>query len=193
MLGLASLGIYAAGDEASRAWIWQPSEHWQAPWRWWTAPLVHWSLWHLLANLGACAVTVAWGLAARAQATQAMAWAVSWPMSMALLISDPNPLPYAGLSIVLHAGVVVVCWQLMGSPRTRLRWIGAAMLVAVGIKLILEVPLLGAPSPPPLPGGSGQVLAAHAHACGAAAGLLSALLIDGIIALMRMRTRVAQG
>ena len=164
-------------------------------WTWWTAALVHLSGWHLIANLLAAAAVAAWGWVAGCGTRATLAWLLAWPLAQALLITDPGSLwRYAGLSATLHAGVAIGCWHLIMHRRGAARAVGAAVLAAVGIKLMLEMPALRAwwqgvavaeLQPSPLAGAPGHILAGHAHGCGVAAGLIMALLLDGIMALRR--------
>ncbi len=159
---------------------------------------MHLSSAHLEANLWACAVVAAWGWAARLGPSQALAWLMAWPLSQALLVTDPGTLQrYAGLSATLHAGAAIGCWHLLWHTQGARRAVGAAVSVAIGIKLMLEVPVLqalwsgagpGRWTAEPLPQAPGHVVAGHAHGCGVLAGVLAAALVDGIIAVTRARS-----
>ena len=107
-------GAAPASAPLAREFDWQPALGLGEPWRLWTCAWVHWSSAHLLVNvLGA--VVVAWvGWRARLPRAGAFAWFLAWPLTqmlMAALGADRvgAAMPhYAGLSGVLHAGVVVL-------------------------------------------------------------------------------------
>lgn len=159
---------------------WQPSLAWRAPWRWWTAALVHLSWFHLLANLAGIAVVALLGAVARLPARSALAWGIAWPLTHLGLLARPDLTHYAGLSGVLHAAVAIAAWHLLRHARGTERAIGG--LIAAG--LLLKV-LIEAPWGPPLrhPADWDIAIAPFAHATGAAAGLLCAIALD------RRRTR----
>lgn len=193
---LVALSVAASvllGDpNAASRWMWHAYEPWE-PLRWWTAAVVHHGPWHLAANVGAAAAVAAWGWAARVGSRDAAAWLVSWPLSQALLVTDPGSLAdYAGLSATLHAGVAIGCWHLTVHRRGAAQAVGLAVGVAVLLKLLLESPwfLAAGQGVPvhevvsaPLPGAPGHVVAGHAHACGVAAGLIASAVLDGMMTL----------
>lgn len=198
VLALSSLtaaALLGTGSAAGAvAWSWHaasPAE----PWAWWSAALVHRSGAHLAANLGAAAAVAAWGWSARVGPDAAVAWFLAWPLSQALLITDPGSLrSYAGLSATLHAGVAIGCWHLLRHRTGPARWVGAAVSAALAIKTTWELPAFQAwvqgmavtdLVAPGLPGAPGHVVAGHAHACGVAAGLLVSWARDGIMAARR--------
>lgn len=200
-LGLAvasSLAWGWMGAQGSVMWGWTASFRADASqaWRWWSAALVHVNSAHLQANLWAAAVVGAWGWTARVGSAQALAWLLAWPLAQALLFTDTGSLArYAGLSATLHAGAAIVCWHLLWHSRGAHRAVGAAVAVAILVKLWLEVPALqqltaggtGSAMPPaePLPDAPGHVVAGHAHGCGVLAGVAAAALMDGIIGVCR--------
>lgn len=165
-LGLAALTLSAAPREALD---WQPGLAATQPWRFWTAGWVHLTPAHLVANLAGCAVVGAFGVAARASVASVVAWAVAWPMGHAALAALPQLQHYAGLSGVLHAGVVVAALPLLWRGAGRQRWIGAAVLAGLAIKLVLERPWSSAVQQVP---GWDFPVAGAAHLSGALAGLL---------------------
>lgn len=179
---LSLLTALAPGLDTT-AWTWDAAQPLAAT-RWWTAALVHHGPWHLGANLGAAAAVAAWGWAARVRPIHAGAWLLAWPLSQALLITDPGSLSrYAGLSATLHAGVAIGCWHLLVNRTGGARVVGALVSTAVLIKLALEAPALqawwagvevGQWPAAALPGAAGHVVAGHAHLCGVVAGLASA-------------------
>ena len=205
LLAAGSAGAWWIMDaQGAASWGWYAEPHPLAldRWRWWTAALVHVNSSHLQANLWAALVTAAWGWAARAGATQALAWLLAWPLSTALLATDPGSMSrYVGLSATLHAGAVIVCGHLVMQARGARRAVGAVVAVAIAIKLALEVPWLQAwwqggsalgQVLSPLPDAPGHVRAGHAHGCGVVAGLVAAVLVDGIMALSRRRLWTAR-
>lgn len=169
-LGLAALALWGAPREALD---WQPGLAASQPWRLWTAGLVHLTPGHLLANLAGCAVVGAFGMAARASVASAVAWAMAWPIGHAALAALPQLQHYAGLSGVLHAGVVVAALPLLWREAGRPRWIGAAVLAGLALKLLFE---RGWSSPIQHVPGWDFPIAGAAHLTGAAAGLVCALL-----------------
>ena len=170
---------------------WEPARAWREPWRWWTAGFVHHGWTHLALNLAACAVTGLYGQrAARACAgTEAEAarlawrwagcWLLAWPLTHLGLLAWPQLASlayYGGLSGVLHAAVGVVCVGLLVNGRTRgPRFVGACVLAGLAAKIVLEEPL--GPGVRPVPGWEVGVVPL-AHATGALAGLLVALLAE---------------
>lgn len=195
-LALLASGVWwRLGPAEAWAWYAHPPHPRPPVLTWWTAALVHFSAWHLVANLWAAAAVAAWGQLAGCRARAAGAWLLAWPLSQALLVTDPGSLwRYAGLSATLHAGVAIGCWQLIVHRRGAARAVGLAVLAAVALKLMLEMPGLQAlwqqrpvaeiPSTA-LSGVPGHVLAGHAHGCGVLAGLIAAALLDGIMAWRR--------
>lgn len=121
-------------------WDWQPALALAQPWRAVTAAWVHWSEQHLGANLLAAAVVGAYGWTAQLPRQQAWAWAAAWPLTHLGLLARPELLHYGGLSGVLHAGVAIVCLQLLARARGRRRWIGAGVALGLVIKLVSEKP-----------------------------------------------------
>lgn len=173
-------------------WLqWEPARAWREPWRWWTAGFVHHGWAHLLVNLAACAVTGLFGhraaqacaphAAAQARLAQrwAACWLLAWPLTHLGLLAWPQLAPlahYGGLSGVLHAGVGVVCVGLLvNGSRPWPRFVGACVLAALAAKIALEEPL--GPGVRAVPGWEVGVVPL-AHACGALAGLLVALLAE---------------
>jgi rhomboid family GlyGly-CTERM serine protease len=146
-LGLAlCLGVGAAvaalAADASH-WDWQPARAWAEPWRWWTAALVHLSTKHLLANAAGLALVALLGWRAGVARADALAWAAAWPLTQLLLLAQPGLGHYAGLSGVLHAGVVIVAVRLARGEPGPQRTLGAALLAGVALKLLLEEPWQG--------------------------------------------------
>ena len=161
---LATLAPVAARD-------WQPTLAWREPWRAWTAAFVHYSALHLAANAAGLLLVAALGVAARVPPRLALAWFVAWPLTQLGLLVQPALLHYGGLSGVLHAGVAVAALHLAWRGRGGERWIGAALLGGLALKVSSEAPW-GAPLRHPA--GWDIAVAPAAHACGLAAGLLCA-------------------
>lgn len=162
---------------APSPWLdWQPARWPAEPWRAFSAALVHWSLFHLLANLLGAAVVAALGLAARLPRAATLAWAAAWPLTHLGLLLQPALAHYGGLSGVLHAGVAVAALWLVVQAGGRRRVLGGAIGAGLVVKLLLEAPW-GPPLRPAqglLQGGWDIATAPLAHATGAAAGLLCA-------------------
>lgn len=176
---LAVAALLGAGALAGQvlpreALSWQAAHPFDQPWRWWTAAFVHWSRWHLVANLAGLALVAALGLRAGLPTRAALAWLFAWPFTHLGLLFQPDLAQYGGLSGVLHAGVVIAAWHLLRQHTGRPRAIGVALLAGVGLKLLLEAPWGPALRHPP---DWDIAIAPLAHATGAAAGLLFALLL----------------
>jgi rhomboid family GlyGly-CTERM serine protease len=161
---------------------WQPAHALDQPWRLWSAAFVHWTPWHLAANLLGCAVLAAFGMAARVPTRATGAWLVAWPLSHAALTLQPALTTYGGLSGVLHAGVAVAAWHLLRHDTGSRRAIGAAVMAGLAAKLLLEKPW-GAPTQNIA--GWDFPVAPLAHATGAIAGLVCAVLADALTSARR--------
>lgn len=159
---------------SAETWNWQPGLAATQPWRWFSAAWVHLSATHLAVNLAGLAVVSWLGVRASATRADALAWATAWPLTHLALLAQPALQRYAGLSGVLHAGVVVVALRLWRSSTPRERALGIAVLAGLAIKLLLEEPWLGALRR------NAQwdfAVAPGAHLAGALAGGLCALLL----------------
>lgn len=177
---LAAAGSLAAWFLPAAALDWQPARAAAEPWRALTAAFVHWSPLHLGANLAGTAVVAAFGRAAALPPRAALAWAAAWPATQLALLAQPALAHYGGLSGVLHAGVAVAAVHLLARPG-RARWIGAAVLAGMALKLLLERPWAGPLAHPP---GWDIAVAPLAHAAGAVAGATA-----GALSVWTMRTR----
>jgi rhomboid family GlyGly-CTERM serine protease len=164
---------------APRAMLdWQPARAFDEPWRVWSAAFVHWTPWHLGANLLGCAVVAAFGVAARVPVRAAVAWLVAWPLSHAALALQPALTHYGGLSGVLHAGVAIAAWHLLRHDSGTRRAIGIAVMAGLAVKLLLEEPW-GAPTQQVA--GWDFAVAPLAHASGAIAGIVCAAIGDAVM------------
>ncbi len=162
---------------------WQPAQAWAQPWRAWSAAFVHWSPMHLLANLAGCLVLATLGHAARLPWPWALAWGLAWPLAQWGLLLRPELARFGGLSGVLHAGVAVAAVALLLTARGRARAIGAAVAVGLLAKILLEQPW----GPVLREGGGWDIAVAPlAHATGALAGALTALLVALCMAVWRL-------
>lgn len=161
---------------------WQPALAATQPWRAFTAAFVHYSALHLFANLAGGALVAALGLAARMPWAGALAWLGAWPMTHAALLLQPSLRHYGGLSGVWHAGVAVVSVHLLWRGPPRARWVGAGLLTGLFAKVLTEEPWAG-----PLRHVSGWdiAIAPLAHATGAAAGLVCALVAEVLMSAPR--------
>nr|WP_297352736.1 rhombosortase [uncultured Caldimonas sp.] len=142
-------------------------------WRWWSPVGVHFTTLHLAANLAGLALLAWLGGAARLPLGATLAWLAAWPATHALLAYADGLHRYAGLSGVLHAGVVVAGVFLCREPTPRRRWIGACLLAGVALKVMFEAPWDAALQTDT---DWGFPVAVAAHASGALAGLLAAVL-----------------
>ena len=168
-----AVGALAAWPIPTTLLDWQPLLSTTSPWRALTAPFVHFSLQHLLANLAGCAVLALFGGAARLPNRAALAWALAWPLTQLGLLIEPALLHFGGLSGVLHAGVAVGVVELL-SRQGRDRWIGLGIGIGLLIKLALEHPL-----GPPTQHVEGWdiAIAPLSHLTGALSGVFCALLL----------------
>lgn len=167
---------------------WQPALAWAEPWRALTGAFVHWNVAHLGTNLLGTALVAALGSMARLPAPATLAWVAAWPLTQATLYMQPAIVHYGGLSGVLHAGVAVATLWLLVCEQGRRRALGAAIGVALLVKLLLEEPW-GLPLRPAVNagiGGTEMAVAPLAHAAGAVAGLVCAA-VALVLALGRVR------
>jgi len=147
---------------------WQPALAASQPWRAVTAAFVHWTPIHLGANLAGCAVLALLGWRAGLGRREALAAVVALPLTQLGLLLRPGLQHYAGLSGELHALAAVAALTLV-TRRGRDRFIGAALVVGLVLKLALEHPL--GPVLRDTPGFDFPV-APFAHLTGAVAGAL---------------------
>ncbi len=175
---LLACGALLAHNRASHAIDWQPLLAWSQPWRWWSAAWVHLSDMHLHANLAGTALVAMLGVASDVPSRAAMAWLVAWPLTHLGLLTIPALAHYGGLSGVLHAGVAVVALQLLIEGPRRRRWLGAALLGGLALKLIAEAPWEDVVQPAR---GLDIATVPLAHVSGAVSGLIACLLLLGIV------------
>lgn len=175
MLAFASIALRGTADPLLD---WQPSLALEAPWRWWSAAFVHYSNLHLLANLAGVALVGALGFVSRVPTRVAVAWCVAWPSTQLGLLLEPELTHYGGLSGVLHAGVALVAVNLIAEGTRAQRWLGAAIIVAMIAKVMLEAPWAG-----PLQHRAGWdiAIAPLAHATGLVAGLAIGLVTEFLL------------
>ena len=150
---------------------WQPALAFSQPWRAFSAVGVHYSPIHLLGNLAGAALAGLFGVVARVPTRLAWAWLAAWPLTQLGLLARPELAHYGGLSGVLHAGVAAVVASLLVTGRRAQRWIGAAVLLGLGAKLLSEAPWGAALRHP---AGWDIAVAPLAHATGTLAGALCA-------------------
>jgi rhomboid family GlyGly-CTERM serine protease len=182
MSALLAAGAAGAWFAPSAALDWQPPLAAAEPWRWWSAAFVHWSEWHLIANLAALAVLAWLGSVVRAPLLLTLAWLASWPMLHLSLLLQPQLAHYGGLSGMLHAGVAVLAVFIARHGAPRQRTIGALLLAGLILKILLEQPWA---EPLARSGGSDIAVAPMAHATGAAWGALACALALGTARLRR--------
>ena len=192
-LGSAIVAAVPSAVALSTAFDWQPVLVWREPWRAWSAAFVHYSALHLAANACGLVLVAALGWTVRAPPRLALAWLAAWPLTQLGLLAQPALLHYGGLSGVLHAGVAVAALHLVWRGARSERWIGAALLGGLALKVLSEAPW-GAPlrHPP----GWDIAVAPAAHACGLVAGVLCAVAVEIACGLLRdssVRTRVVSG
>lgn len=139
---------------------------------------------HLAANLAGAALVGLLGRIAQVPTRTVVAWLVAIPLTQLGLLARPDLLHYGGLSGVLHAGVACVSWQLIVDGRGARRTIGALTLAGVVVKVASEAPWGPALRHPP---GWDIATAPFSHTSGLVAGLLAAMLCDGVSRLMTRR------
>lgn len=180
LCALAAAGALLAWPLPTASLDWQPTLFTTSPWRAFSAPLIHFSLQHLLANLAGCAVLAAFGWAARLPPRAALAWALAWPLTQLGLLIEPALLHFGGLSGVLHAAVAVGVVELL-TRHGRDRRIGQALALGLAVKLWTEQPL-GAPLQ--RVAGWDIAIAPLSHLTGAVAGVVAgAFFALGALAL----------
>lgn len=148
---------------------WQPALVASQPWRVLTAALVHWTPIHLGANLAGCAVLALLGWRGGLGQREALAALIALPPTQLGLLLRPELQHYAGLSGALHALAAIAALTLF-TRRSRDRFIGAALVVGLVVKLSIEHPL--GPVLRDTPGFDFPV-APFAHLTGAIAGALA--------------------
>jgi rhomboid family GlyGly-CTERM serine protease len=156
---------------------WQPGLARSQPWRAITAVAVHYSGMHLGANLVGALWVALLGWVAKVPARMVWAWLVAWPLTQWGLLIKPELLHYGGLSGVLHAGVAVVALHLMLAGQRAQRWVSAAILLGVAIKVLGEAPWGAVLQHKP---GWDIAVAPIAHATGLVSGLLAAAVAHGL-------------
>lgn len=172
MLAPALLLAASGGAATEPALDWRPALAASQPWRLWSAAWVHLNDTHLAVNAAGAVLVAALGVAARLPLRASFAWALAWPLTHALLALRPVE-SYGGLSGVLHAGVAVAAVWLVRTGTGRPRLIGVALLLGLVVKTVLEAPWRDAL---PFSPGLGITTVPFAHAAGAIAGTLAALL-----------------
>lgn len=173
-LALAFGAVLAVGVPATLL-DWQPALAWREPWRAWSAAFVHYSALHLAANACGLALVAALGAAMYAPRRLALAWLAAWPLTQLGLLLQPALLHYGGLSGVLHAGVAVAALHLAWRGARGERWIGAALLCGLTLKVLSEAPWGAALRHPT---GWDIAVAPAAHAWGLVAGVLCAVVVE---------------
>ena len=153
--------------------IWNSQNWLQTPWVLWTAPLVHPSWAHGLANLLALVLLCALAYQDRVLKTWGIGIFVLWPLSTLSLVALPyfgiTLTHYAGLSGLLHGAAVWLGYLLL----CRSRWVGVTLLLGITAKLLSEQAWT-----PPVRWTDdwGFHVAQIAHLMGALTGLLVVLL-----------------
>lgn len=166
--GLAALCLLA-WPLPREALDWQPALVAPEPWRAVTAAFVHWTPIHLGANLAGCAVLAWLGWRGGLGQRDALAGLIALPLTQLGLLLRPELQHYAGLSGELHALAAIAALTLF-TRRSRDRFIGAALVVGLAIKLALEQPLGAVLRETP---GFDFPVAPFAHLTGALSGALA--------------------
>lgn len=152
---------------------WQPGLAFTQPWRALSAVAVHYNGIHLAGAVAGTLLTGALGFAANVPERLVWAWLAAWPLTHFSLLIKPELLHYGGVSGVVHAGVAAVIVFLLVQKNRPQRLIGALMLVGILIKVLGETPWGPALRHPE---GWGIAVAPIAHATGAVAGAVCALV-----------------
>jgi rhomboid family GlyGly-CTERM serine protease len=179
--GLACAALIAPALPTSTI-DWQPGLVALQPWRCWSAAFVHWSAFHLAANLVGCVLVGALGVVGECGMRSTWAWLLAWPLTQIGLLLQPALLHYGGLSGVLHAGVAVAATDLLVRDQGRRRWIAGLLLAGLATKIVLEAPWL---APLRRVEGWDIAIAPMAHASGVVAGVSCLLAVVG---MQRWRT-----
>ena len=153
---------------------WQPALAFRQPWRAFTAVFVHYSVAHLIGNLAGVALAGVFGVVARVSSRMAWAWLAAWPLTHWGLLVKPDLAHYGGLSGVVHAGVAIVIAYVLATGTRAQRLVGTAVLAGFCGKLLSESPWGAALR---YPAGWDIAVAPIAHATGALAGALCAVLM----------------
>jgi rhomboid family GlyGly-CTERM serine protease len=149
---------------------WQPALAFTEPWRAWTAAFVHLSTMHVVGNFTGLALTAAFGWVSRVPPRAALAWFLAWPLThWGLGLATPDLLHYAGLSGVVHAGVIIVIVHLLVHGERGPRLVAATVLAGLVTKIATETPWRGAVQQFE---GWDIGIAPMAHVTGVASGLL---------------------
>lgn len=181
-LSAAAAATFASGLAAALQW--QPDLAGREPWRAWTAAAVHYSAYHLLANLAGAALVAALGVVARLDRSAAIAWFFAWPLTHWGLLLRPDLVAYGGLSGVLHAGVAVAALRLLIDGERHQRWVGAAIALGLVLKVVSESPAGDALQ---RFAGADVAVAPFAHATGTVAGLGCAVAVRLVSAWLARR------
>ena len=169
---LLALGSALARGRGNAGIDWQPGLWPREPWRAVSAAFVHYSTLHLLGNAVGLALVTALGAVARAPGRVALAWLAAWPLTQIGLLWEPALAHYGGLSGVVHAGLAIICVHLVFAGH---RWLGAAIFAMLLAKVVSESPWA---SPLRYPAGWDIAIAPLAHATGAIAGTVCAVLSE---------------
>ncbi|WP_051237206.1 rhomboid family intramembrane serine protease [Ottowia thiooxydans] len=165
----------AKGIASPQHLAWRPDLWLTAPWTLWTAPLEHFVLPHAIANTLALASLAVLGSLVSAQARDALALILAWPLSTLGLLLWPEVGGYYGLSGVVHAAAAVLTIRALASPTT-LR-IGQWMAIGLLFKLALE---RGWSMPIGFESSWGFNVVFAAHLTGAVAGATMALIVQAM-------------
>lgn len=171
---------FAAGLVEPQKLVWR-TEDWRAqPWTLWTAPLVHFSLPHALANMLALAALGALGTLLPARTRDALALLLAWPLSTQALLLWPQVDGYYGLSSLAHAAAAILAIRALTTPASHRigQWLGIGLL----IKLALE---RGWETPVGFDNSWGFNIVFAAHLTGAAAGMAMALIAQALMAVRK--------
>ncbi len=176
-LGMA--GVWAWDARAQPTLQWQSTTWQQAPWTLWTAPMVHLSGAHLVANLGALLCLAVLGRAQQAGRAATVAVLIAWPLGTLGLIAWPQVTAYSGMSGLL-CGMLAVLWS-HATLRTSQKGLSYVLFALLVLKLLSEEgwahPIAFDPA-----WGFNVVYAAHfaGAVAGAVCGLLCAAVASGM-------------
>jgi rhomboid family GlyGly-CTERM serine protease len=151
------------------------------PWTLWTAPLVHLSLEHAVANVLALAVLVgiAFFTANRTGRTGVflrsfgLGLMLVWPLSTLSLVLCPQVTSYVGLSGVVHGAAA-----LLGVLLIRSSWMSWVLLAGLAVKLYLEQAWI---QPVVWSADWGFNVVVVAHLYGAGVGLIVGFVVGAVL------------
>lgn len=138
---VASVLAWWMEQRADSVLVWHAGTWLQHPWTLWTSAWVHLSPVHLIGNLLALGGVAAAGWVLRPDARCTVAWLLAWPLTQLSLLLWPEVDYAAGLSGLMHAGVLLLAVLLalgrFPSVRGARGW-GLLLTAGASTKVVLE-------------------------------------------------------